>query len=81
MAKKKAGGKATQRTPVVGKRLGVKIYGGQKAKSGNIIVRQRGTQFHPGVGTKIGRDFTIYALKDGTVNFIQKKGKKYIAVS
>jgi large subunit ribosomal protein L27 len=81
MAHKKAAGKTTQRTPIRGKRLGLKIFGGQKANSGNIIVRQRGTKFHPGIGTKIGRDFTIYAIKKGNVKFITKRGIKYITVN
>ena len=51
------------------KRLGVKIYGGQAAVAGNIILRQRGTQYHPGKNVGIGRDFTIFALMDGVVEF------------
>jgi len=82
MAKVKAGGsKASQLTPRVGKRLGVKIFGGQTAKAGSIIVRQRGTKFHPGKGVGIGRDHTLFALKDGVVEFIKKQGKKLITVS
>jgi len=81
MAKTKAGGsKASQQTPRPGKRLGVKIFGGQNVKTGNIIVRQRGTKFHPGEGVGIGVDHTLFALKDGTVEFIQRKGKKLVIV-
>jgi large subunit ribosomal protein L27 len=53
--------------------LGVKLYGGQTARAGSIIVRQRGTKWHPGFNVGLGRDFTLFALKDGTVQF---KGKK-----
>jgi len=81
MAKSKAtGGKARQGTRRVGKRLGVKIFGGQQVKAGNILVRQRGTRFHPGNNVKRGRDFTLYALKDGIVAFRQKWGKKLVDV-
>ncbi|MCX7881293.1 MAG: 50S ribosomal protein L27 [Patescibacteria group bacterium] len=63
-----------------GKRLGVKIFGGQTAKPGNIIVRQRGTKFHPGQGVILGRDFTIMAVKEGKVVFSIKQGKNYVNV-
>ena len=72
MAHTKAGGKARQKTTVAGKRLGLKISGGQKVKAGNILIRQRGTQFHPGKGVGIGKDFTLFALKNGIVKFTQK---------
>jgi len=62
------------------KRLGVKIYGGQSVEPGNIIIRQRGTKVNPGEGTMLGRDFTIMALKKGTVKFFQRKGEKYVMV-
>lgn len=62
------------------KRLGVKIYGGQKIEAGNIIIRQRGTKVNPGIGTVLGRDFTIMAVKKGIVKFFQKKGEKYVMV-
>ena len=62
------------------KRLGVKLFGGQKARAGNIIVRQRGTKFWSGEGTMLSNDFTIVALRDGEVKFYQKQGKKYIKV-
>ncbi len=83
MAKTKAKGKVSQKSQRKrrGKRRGVKIFGGQEAKPGNIIVRQVGTKFHPGKGTKLGRDFTIYATRRGIVKFIDKQGKKVISVN
>lgn len=83
MAHKKGGGATKKNRDSAGKRLGMKIYGGQKASAGNIIVRQRGTQFHPGEGTMMGRDHTIFAVKAGSVAFKSKQGKKtvYIAQS
>jgi large subunit ribosomal protein L27 len=80
MAKTKAGGKTRQKTTRPGKRLGVKIFGGQIVKPGQIIVRQRGTKFHPGEGVKLGRDFTLFALKEGKVSFKKKQGKQLVAV-
>jgi large subunit ribosomal protein L27 len=64
----------------VSKRRGVKLFGGQKAINGNIIVRQKGTKFFAGNGTRLGRDFTIYAIKSGLVKFFTKLGKKYVMV-
>jgi len=61
-----------------GKRLGLKKTGDEKVKAGNILVRQRGTKFHPGVGVGMGKDFTLFALKDGIVNFKNRLGKKII---
>lgn len=81
MAKTKAKGKTRQQTPRPGKRLGVKIFGGQKVKPGNIIVRQKGTKFHPGEGVGMGRDFTIFALKEGEVRFKQRQSKKIVYVA
>ena len=81
MSKVKAAGKARQHSQRSGKRLGVKLFGGQAAKAGQIIVRQRGTRFHPGVGTNMGKDFTIHALRDGIVTFKTKHDKKYITIS
>lgn len=82
MAHKKAGGsKAAQGGNVAGKRLGVKIAGGSKVKAGQIIVRQRGRTFAPGNNVGMGKDFTIYALVDGTVEFKAiEKTKKQINV-
>lgn len=74
MAHKKGEGSVKNGRDSQSKRLGVKIYGGQPAISGNIIVRQRGTQYHPGKNVGIGRDFTLFALTDGLVEF--KKGKE-----
>lgn len=62
------------------KRLGVKIYGGQKVVAGNIIIRQRGSEIWPGEGTYVSRDFTIMADKEGTVQFKKKLGKTYVVV-
>lgn len=80
MSKVKAGGKARQHSQRPGKRLGVKLYGGQIVKSGQIIVRQRGTKFHPGDGVGQGKDFTIFALRDGVIAFKTRQGRKYITV-
>ncbi len=80
MAHTKSQGKTRQKGNRVGQRRGVKIFGGQKVKNGNIIVRQVGSKFNPGPGTKQGKDFTIYSIKDGIVSFFTKMGKKYISV-
>ncbi len=72
MATKKAGGSTKNGRDSAGKRLGVKVFGGQAIKSGGIILRQRGTQFHPGRNVKMGRDHTIYAVIDGHVAFETK---------
>jgi large subunit ribosomal protein L27 len=69
MAHKKAGGSTRNGRDSNPKYLGVKIYGGQSVEAGNIIVRQRGTRFHPGTGVGLGRDHTLFALVDGTVEF------------
>ncbi|MCX6726013.1 MAG: 50S ribosomal protein L27 [Candidatus Shapirobacteria bacterium] len=81
MAHTKAGGKTRQQSPREGKRLGLKVSGGQKVIAGNIILRQRGTTFHPGEGVGIGRDHTLFALKDGTVQFKKKKGDNLVVIS
>jgi len=62
------------------KYLGVKIYGGQKAKPGNIIVRQRGSKFHPGKGILMGHDYTLFAIAEGTILFRKLKGKQIVEV-
>lgn len=80
MAHTKTAGRARQGTPRKGRRLGVKISDGQSAKAGQIIVRQPGSTVHSGAGTKTGRDFTIYSLKDGVVNFKVQRGKKIAEV-
>ncbi|MBK9657078.1 MAG: 50S ribosomal protein L27 [Rhodanobacteraceae bacterium] len=69
MAHKKAGGSTRNGRDSNPKYLGVKLFGGQAVSAGNIIVRQRGTQFHPGPNVGLGRDHTLFALKDGTVKF------------
>jgi large subunit ribosomal protein L27 len=69
MAHKKAGGSSRNGRDSQAKRLGVKVYGGQSINSGGIIVRQRGTQFHPGNNVGIGRDHTLFAISTGTVRF------------
>ena len=82
MSTKKGGGSTKNGRDSIGKRLGVKLFGGQKEKWGGIIVRQRGTKFYPGKNVGLGRDHTIYALKDGLVEFVKKgKSKVYINVS
>ncbi len=63
-----------------GKRLGVKLFGGQAVKTGQIIVRQRGANFHAGKNTKLGKDFTLFAMMDGQVKFRKYHGKQYIDV-
>ncbi|HKZ35728.1 MAG TPA: 50S ribosomal protein L27 [Patescibacteria group bacterium] len=80
MAHKKATGSTTQHTTRPGKRRGVKVYGGQNIKTGGIIVRQKGTKFFAGSGVGLGRDFTLFALRDGVVKFFQKQGKKLVSV-
>ncbi len=80
MAKTKAGGKVNQKAQRKGKRLGLKVTGGDKVKAGHIIVRQRGTKFHPGEGVGKGRDFTLFALKDGIVRFLKRKGQAIVSV-
>jgi large subunit ribosomal protein L27 len=62
------------------KRLGVKLYSGQKAIAGNIIVRQKGTKIYGGKGVSMGNDYTLFAMKDGIVNFKTRKGKKVVEV-
>lgn len=80
MAHTKAGGSTDNNRDSVAKRLGVKLYGGEKTKVGSIIVRQKGTKFHPGKNVKIGKDYTIYAMSVGTVLFKTLKGKTVIDV-
>ena len=82
MAHKKAGGSSRNGRDSESKRLGVKMYGGQKVTAGSIIVRQRGTKFHNGVNVGCGRDYTLFALSDGVVKFEVKgpKNRKYVSV-
>ncbi|WBU58920.1 50S ribosomal protein L27 [Paracoccus albus] len=81
MAHKKAGGSSRNGRDSAGRRLGVKLYGGQAAAAGNIIVRQRGTTWWPGANVGMGRDHTLFALTDGEVTFKKGlKGRTYISV-
>jgi large subunit ribosomal protein L27 len=82
MAHKKAGGSTRNGRDSEAKRLGVKMYGGQQAIAGNIIVRQRGTQFWPGDNVGIGRDHTLFAKADGVIKFVTKGPfqRKYVVV-
>lgn len=81
MAHKKAGGSSRNGRDTAGRRLGVKIYGGQAIIAGNIIVRQRGTKFHPAANVGIGKDHTLFALVDGTVQFSSGvKARTYVSV-
>ena len=81
MAHKKAGGSSRNGRESEAKRLGVKRYGGELVLAGNIIVRQRGTEFHPGVNVGVGKDHTLYALIDGRVEFKIKGIKNQRTVS
>lgn len=80
MAHKTGGGSTKTNKDSISKRLGIKLYGGEKAQPGDIIVRQKGNKFYPGVGTKQGNDYTIFAISQGKVNFKKKIGKKVISV-
>ena len=81
MAHKKAGGSSRNGRDSAGRRLGVKLYGGQAAIPGNIIVRQRGTKFWPGQGVGMGKDHTIFATEEGAVKFHKGlKGRTFISV-
>jgi large subunit ribosomal protein L27 len=81
MAQKKGGGSTRNGRDSKPKMLGVKVYGGQAVPAGSIIVRQRGTRFHPGVNVGIGRDHTLFALVDGTVRFEVKGALAHHTVS
>ncbi len=81
MAQKKAGGSTKNGRDSAGRRLGVKKFGGENVIPGNIIVRQRGTKFHPGDNVGIGKDHTLFALAEGNVKFEEKSGKRqYVSV-
>ncbi|HSM42196.1 MAG TPA: 50S ribosomal protein L27 [Afifellaceae bacterium] len=81
MAHKKAGGSSRNGRDTAGRRLGVKKFGGEQVVPGNIIVRQRGTKYHPGDNVGIGKDHTIFALSEGRVAFQTKaKGRTYVSV-
>ncbi len=80
MAHTKAQGSVKGNRDSKSKRLGVKLYAGEKATSGNIIIRQRGTKVYPGVGVSMGKDYTLFSVANGTVEFITKRGKKLVQV-
>jgi large subunit ribosomal protein L27 len=80
MAHKKGGGSSRNGRDSNSKRLGVKAYGGQLVPAGSIIVRQRGTKIHPGDGVGKGGDDTLFALRPGTVTFVESRGRKFASV-
>ena len=80
MAHKKAGGSSRNGRDSAGRRLGVKKFGGEIVISGNIIVRQRGTKFHPGSNVGIGKDHTLFATSDGKVNFKKTRTRTFVSV-
>ena len=80
MAHKKAGGSSRNGRDSDGRRLGVKKFGDENVISGNIIVRQRGTRFHPGVNVGMGKDHTLFATTDGKVRFFKKLGRSVVTV-
>ena len=81
MAHKKAGGSSRNGRDSDGRRLGVKLFGGEAATSGNIIVRQRGTKWHPGTNVGCGKDHTLFAMADGKVQFTTKSGgRSYVSI-
>jgi large subunit ribosomal protein L27 len=81
MAHKKGGGSSRNGRDSQSKRLGVKKFGGEKVRAGNILVRQRGTKFQPGINVGMGRDYTLFATSDGYVKFeYVRRGKKCISV-
>ncbi len=82
MAHKKAGGSSRNGRDSESKRLGVKKFGGEKVIAGNIIIRQRGTKWHPGTNVGMGKDHTLFALSDGSVAFQKKaNGRTYVSVN
>ena len=80
MAHKTGGGSTRKNRDSVSKRLGVKLYGGEKADPGNIIIRQKGNKFYPGLGTKQGNDYTIFAVTSGKVEFKKRLSKNIVMV-
>jgi large subunit ribosomal protein L27 len=80
MAHKKAGGSSRNGRDTAGKRLGVKKFGGEAVIPGNILVRQRGTKWHPGKNVGLGRDYTIYAMIEGRVAFRKARGRVFVSV-
>jgi large subunit ribosomal protein L27 len=81
MAHKKAGGSSRNGRDSAGRRLGVKKYGGERVLSGNILVRQRGTKWHPGNNVGVGKDHTLFALVDGQVVFGQARGRTTVSIA
>ncbi|KKU87468.1 MAG: 50S ribosomal protein L27 [Microgenomates group bacterium GW2011_GWF2_47_9] len=81
MSHVKSGGATRQHTTRRGKRLGVKKYGGQTVKTGQIIMRQNGTKVKAALGVGVGRDYTLFALKDGVVTFFKRLGKSFVRIS
>ena len=81
MAHTKAQGSVKGNRDSIAKRLGVKIYGGSKVNPGNIIVRQKGTKFHPGDGVSMGKHFTLFPLKEGVVAFKTRQGKQIVEIN
>jgi len=80
MAHTKSQGAVKGNRDSIAKRLGVKIFGGSRVDKGNIIIRQKGTRFFAGNGASQGKDYTIFALKNGIVSFVNKRGKKIVEV-
>ncbi len=80
MAHKKAGSTAKTNRDSISKRLGVKKYGGESVRLGEIIIRQKGNKFNAGTGAKLGKDYTIFALADGKVEFKRRLGKRVVNV-
>jgi len=80
MARKKGGSGAKNGRDSNPKYLGVKVYGGGIVKAGSILVRQRGTSIHPGLNVGCGGDYTLFALKDGTVNYATRRGRKTASI-
>jgi len=80
MAHKKAGGSSRNGRDSAGQRRGVKRFGGQEVRAGNILVRQLGTQFHPGLNVGAGRDYTLFALTDGVVRFERHRNRQRVSV-
>ncbi|HOG37746.1 MAG TPA: 50S ribosomal protein L27 [Candidatus Woesebacteria bacterium] len=81
MAHTKSQGKTNQKSNRPGQRRGVKKFGGQKAEVGQIIVRQVGSSFRAGEGTKLGKDYTIYAIRPGLIKFFKRMGKRFVSVT
>ena len=80
MAHKKSGGSSNNGRDSIGRRLGVKKFGGEAVIPGNIIIRQRGTKYHPGANVDMGKDHTIFAVSEGKVAFKEQGGKMFVSV-